>query len=143
MKDRRKKPVLAKASAKGGKKREHHEISLRLAWGLFLGIGLPLGVMAALGPLAYAGIYVEPLRQFWRPWPPDLLKSFLGVAGFAATLGYLAHRLGRSVGFQRGKLVATVAARNVAEGRIPAPEPEKPPVVSLALVNPPLPPPPM
>src|SRR5947209_19784578 len=30
--------------------------ALRLAWALFLIVGVPLGFMAALGPLAYAGL---------------------------------------------------------------------------------------
>ena len=69
--------------------------ALRLAWALFIVIGAPLGFMAALGPMAYAGIYIEPLRQFWQPWPPDILKGIGGVLGFAATLGYLMYRKGR------------------------------------------------
>ncbi len=95
---------------------------LRFAWGLFLVIGLPLGFMAALGPLAAAGIYVEPLRPFWRPWPPDLVRSFMGAASFAATLAYLSYRIGQSAGYRRGTAAATAAARNVAEGRISAPD---------------------
>ena len=65
--------------------------SLRLAWGLFLAIGAPLGLIAVLAPLTAAGIYVEPLRQFWRPWPPDILKPVIGVAGLVATLAYLCY----------------------------------------------------
>src|SRR3989442_8223624 len=59
--------------------------ALRLAWVLFIVIGAPLGFMAALGPMAYAGIYIEPLRQFWQPWPPDILKSIAGGPGVRAT----------------------------------------------------------
>src|SRR3989441_3086506 len=62
--------------------------ALRLAWVLFLIVGVPLGFMAALGPLAYAGIYIEPLRQFWQPWPPDIVKGTAGGIGVAGTLGY-------------------------------------------------------
>src|SRR5437867_10739736 len=49
--------------------------ALRTAWVLFFVLGVPLAFMAALGPLAYSGIYIEPLRQFWQPWPPDVLKG--------------------------------------------------------------------
>src|SRR5256712_7085611 len=59
--------------------------ALRLAWALFLIVGVPLGFMAALGPLAYAGIYVEPLRQFWQPWPSGILQGICGVFGVAGT----------------------------------------------------------
>src|SRR2546428_8695107 len=62
--------------------------ALRLAWVLFLIVGAPLGFMAALGPMAYAGIYIEPPRQFWPPWPPDTLKALGGVLRFAAPPGY-------------------------------------------------------
>jgi len=65
--------------------------SLRLAWGLFLAIGVPLGLIAVLAPLTAAGIYIEPLRPFWRPWPPDILKPVIGVAGLVATLAYLCY----------------------------------------------------
>ncbi len=34
-----------------------------IAWVLFLLAGIPFGLMAALGPFACAGIYVEPLRS--------------------------------------------------------------------------------
>src|SRR3989442_2359125 len=61
--------------------------ALRLAWVLFLIIGAPLGFMAALGPMAYAGIYIGPLRQFWQPWPPDILKGLGGCLGFALARG--------------------------------------------------------
>jgi len=95
--------------------------SLRLAWGLFLAIGVPLGLLAALAPLTASGIYIEPLRQFWRPWPPDILKPVIGVAGFAATLGYLCYRLGRHAGYRWGTAAAVAMARNIAEGRSGAP----------------------
>ena len=45
--------------------------TLRLPWGLFLLLGVPLGLIAVLGPLTAAHIYIEPLRRFWQPWPPD------------------------------------------------------------------------
>src|SRR2546422_7660300 len=73
--------------------------ALRLAWALFLVVGVPLGFMAALGPLAYAGIYIEPLRQFWQPWPPDILKGIGGVLGVAGAPGYPPDPNGRGTGF--------------------------------------------
>ncbi len=101
--------------------------SLRVAWALFLAVGLPLGFMAALGPLTAAGIYLEPLRPLWRPWPPDILKPVIGVAGFVATLAYLSYRIGQSAGFRWGTAAATAAARNVAAGRNSAPGEAAPP----------------
>src|SRR2546430_15833645 len=73
--------------------------------------------MAALGPMAYAGIYIEPLRQFWQPWPPDILKGIGGVLGFAATLGYLMYRKGRYTGYRSGGISERATARNRSEGR--------------------------
>jgi len=113
--------------------------ALRLAWVLFFVIGAPLGFMAALGPLAYAGIYIEPLRQFWQPWPPDIVKGIGGVLGFAATLGYLMYRKGRSSGFQKGATAERATARNRAEGRVAAPNSEATQVPTSAM-NPPPPP---
>ena len=121
------------------------ERAQRLAWGLFLLIGLPLGFMAALGPLASAGIYVEPLRQLWRPWPPDIIKPFIGVAGFVATLAYLTFRIGRHRGYRAGTVALTAAARNIAEGRGSALALEQlpeTPRISPGLPAPPLEPPP-
>src|SRR2546426_8556626 len=114
--------------------------ALRLAWVLFIVIGAPLGFMAALGPMAYAGIYIEPLRQFWQPWPPDILKGIGGVLGFAATLGYLMYRKGRYTGYRSGAVSERATARNPSEGRVtvvnPAPSRETPDMIS----NPPPPP---
>ncbi len=111
--------------------------ALRLAWVLFLIIGAPLGFMVALGPMAYAGIYIEPLRQFWQPWPPDILKGIGGVLGFAATLGYLMYRKGRYTGYRSGAIAERATSRNRSEGRVtvanPAPSSETVP-------NPPPPP---
>src|SRR5438093_10455076 len=111
--------------------------ALRTAWILFIIFGVPLGFMAALGPLAYAGIYIEPLRQFWQPWPPDILKGIGGVLGFAATLGYLMYRKGRYRGYRSGAVSERATARNPSDGRAtvvnPAPSPETVP-------NPPPPP---
>ena len=114
--------------------------ALRLAWVLFIFIGAPLGFMVALGPMAYAGIYIEPLRQFWQPWPPDILKGLGGVLGFAVTLGYLMYRKGRYTGYRSGAISERATARNRSEGRVtmanPAPSRETPDMVS----NPPPPP---
>src|SRR5438445_8399582 len=41
--------------------------ALRLAWAPFIVIGAALGLMAALRPMAYAGISIEPLRQVRPP----------------------------------------------------------------------------
>src|SRR2546425_6353103 len=76
--------------------------ALRLAWALFLVVGVPLGFMAALGPLAYAGIYIEPLRQFWQPWPPDILKGIGGVIRVAGTLRDPTDRKRRGTGIGSG-----------------------------------------
>src|SRR5438128_4981173 len=114
--------------------------ALRLAWVLFFVIGAPLGFMAALGPLAYAGIYIEPLRQFWQPWPPDIVKGIGGVLGFAATLGYLMYRKGRYSGFQKGATAERATTRNQLEGRIPAAALAAAPETSTRALNPPPPP---
>ena len=115
------------------------EQNLRLAWGLFLLIGVPLGLLAALAPLTAAGIYFEPLRQFWRPWPPDILKPVIGVAGFAATLGYLCYRLGRHAGYRWGTAASVAMARNIAEGRFSAPVAAMPPERAPTVAEPPAP----
>ena len=121
---------------------------LKAAWAVFILIGIPLGIMAILGPLAYAGFYIEPLKQFWRPWPPDYVKGLLAVTGFALTLGILLYSHGREAGYQRGKTAGKAVARNIAEGlggavieaapvAVPPAPIEAPPV----LVEPPVPPP--
>lgn len=114
--------------------------ALRLAWALFLVVGVPLGFMAALGPLAYAGIYIEPLRQFWQPWPPDIVKGIGGVIGFAVTLGYLTYRKGRYTGYRSGAIAERATARNRLEGRGPvqAALPEMPPAPQSLPAAPPL-----
>lgn len=111
----------------------------KIAWGLFLFIGLPLGLMAALELLAAARVYVEPLRQFWLPWPPDIVKSFFGAAVFAATLAFLSHRVGWSAGYRSGTVAATAEARNLEEGRRSASGQAAPPELSRASPDPPLP----
>src|SRR6267378_1293555 len=90
--------------------------ALKAAWTVFIILGIPLGLMAILGPLAYAGFYIEPLKQFWRPWPPDYVKGLLAVAGFAITLGILLYSHGRESGYRRGKTAGKAVARNIAEG---------------------------
>jgi len=107
------------------------EPGLRLAWALFLGLGLPFVLMTFLTILARAGVYIDILRPLWQPWPPDLLKPFLGVAVFAATLAYLAYRTGRRTGFRTGAGVRMVSARTrtgspYAPGRLAAASPARP-----------------
>lgn len=102
-----------------------------LAWIFFLGLGLPFFLMTILTVLARAGIYVELFRPLWQPWPPEVLKPFLGIAAFVATLGYLAFRVGQRRGFRAGIGVGMSAIRTSEEARAasnrPAPEPEAPP----------------
>jgi hypothetical protein len=107
---------------------------------VFLVIGVPLGFMAALGPLAYSGIYIEPLRQFWQPWPPDILKGIGSALGFAATLGYLFYRKGRYTGYRSGAIAERATARNRLEGRGPAAALAAAPETSIPALNPPPPP---
>ena len=114
--------------------------ALRTAWILFLVIGAPLGFMAALGPMAYAGIYIDPLRQFWQPWPPDIVKGIGGVVGFAVTLGYVMYRKGRYTGFDRGAVAERASTRNQLEGRIPVAALAAALETSTAALNPPPPP---
>jgi hypothetical protein len=121
---------------------------LKAAWALFIILGIPLGLLAILGPLAYAGYYFEPLRQFWRPWPPDYMKAIIGIAGFAAVAAHLCYRSGRDHGYRSGKVAGKAAARNAADQsapvqeELPVPLPE-PPAVQATSVLPdaPVPPP--
>ena len=114
-----------------------HERALRWAWALFLVFGVPFLLMAVLTTLAMARIYVEPFRALWQPFPPEALKPLLGVATFAATLGYLAYRAGRNRGFRFGHVAGMAAARNVAEGWKPAPAPgPSEPAMPLVVVSP-------
>src|SRR5436309_1313512 len=100
----RKRPLPAWKLPKGPKRKlPRRARALRTAWILFFVFGVPLAFMAALGPLAYSGIYIEPLRQFWQPWPPDVLKGIGSAAGFAATLAYLLYRKGRYTGYRSGR----------------------------------------
>jgi hypothetical protein len=88
---------------------------LRIAWALFLILGAPLGFMVLLGPLAAAKIYIDPLRPLWTPWPSDLVKTYIGIAAFAATLAYLGFRIGHDSGFRWGNAAGRASARNEAE----------------------------
>ena len=119
--------------------------SLKASWAVFILLGIPLGLMAILGPLAYAGYYIEPLKQFWRPWPPDYVKGILAVSGFAVTLGILLYSHGREAGYQRGKSAGKAVARNIAEGlggAVLEPAPSVAPIEAPAVfVDPPIPPP--
>ena len=99
-----------------------------LPWILFLVIGIPFGLMAALGPLTAAGIYIEPLRGLWQPWPPDLAKPFIGAAAFVVTFAYLVYRTGRIRGFHWGTVAATAVFRNIVEGRGSGTKPDSVPL---------------
>jgi hypothetical protein len=121
---------------------------LKAAWALFIVLGIPLGLVAILGLLASAGYYLEPLRQFWRPWPPDWMKGLMGIAGFAALAAHLSYRSGRDRGYRSGKVAGKAASRNAEEAmanvqeELPVPLPE-PPAVQATSVLPdaPIPPP--
>jgi hypothetical protein len=130
----------ARASAGNSiRQRPSKDRGLRVAWGLFLAVGIPLGLLAALGPLTAAGIYIEPLRQFWRPWLPDILKPVIGVTGFVATVAYLCYRQGRHAGYRWGRVAAVALARNLAEGRTSAPAAAMPPARAPTFLDPPAP----
>ncbi len=89
----------------------------RLAWGLFVVLGLPFGLMTVLVVLADVGITVPLFGALWMPFPPEVVKPFLGLAVFAATLAYLTYRMGHRAGFHAGTGVGLAAARSVAESR--------------------------
>src|SRR5437762_4507081 len=83
--------------------------ALKASWAVFIVLGIPLGLMAILGPLTYAGYYVE-------------------------TLGILLYRHGREAGYHHGKTAGKAVARNIAEGLggaviepAPPPGPVEPP----------------
>ncbi len=113
----------------------------RLAWALFLLMGVPFGLMTGLTVLARMGIYVDLFRPLWAPWPPDLLKPFLGLAVFAATLAYLAYRLGRRKGYRTGNVAGAAATRTWYEARQPARDPGDA-VFTTGTAETPAPPPP-
>lgn len=108
------------------------------AWALFLVLGVPFALMSLLTMLARSGIYVDLFRPLWQPWPPDLLKPILGVAVFAATLAYLAYRLGHRSGFRRGSAAGIITARYLSE----SPYPELPSSTTASSEESPVPPPP-
>lgn len=82
-----------------------------VAWALFLGLGLPFALMGVLTVLARAGVYVDLFRPLWLPWPPEVLKPFLGFTVFALTFAYLAYRAGHRRGFTVGVGVGLTAIR--------------------------------
>jgi hypothetical protein len=120
---------------------------LKAAWVLFILLGIPLALLAILGPLAAAGYYLEPLRQFWRPWPPDYIKAIIGIAGFVAVAAHLCYRSGRDRGYRSGKIAGKAAARNAAEGMVtvqeelPAPLRQEAVQATSVLPDAPVPPP--
>ncbi len=109
-----------------------------LAWVLFLALGLPFLLMTILTVLARGGIVVPLLSPLWQPWPPDLVKPFLGLGVFVATLGFLAFRTGHRRGFSAGVGVGMSAIRTSEEARAAS----VPEVTVTATETPPLPPPP-
>jgi len=137
----RKRPLPAWKLPKGPKRKlPRRARALRTAWVLFFVFGVPLAFMAALGPLAYSGIYIEPLRQFWQPWPPDVLKGIGSAAGFAATLAYLLYRKGRYTGYRSGAISERATARNRSEGRVTVANPAASVETPSPMSNPPPPP---
>ncbi len=93
----------------GQRTRAIAEPGLAFAWALFLVFGVPFAMMTVLTVLARGGIYIDLFRPLWQPWPPDLLKPFLGVAVFASTLAYLAYRHGRRRGYRAANVAASAA----------------------------------
>ena len=98
--------------------------------------------MTILNVLANFGIYVHVFSPLWQPWPPEVLKPFIGVAVFAGTLAFLAYRTGHRRGFRTGVGVGLSATRplpedpSVAEAleppaEEPAPTPPPPPPESV------------
>src|SRR5438552_6060138 len=71
--------------------------------------------------------------------PPAILKPVIGVAGFAASLGYLCYRLGRHAGYRWGTAASVAMARNIAEGRASAPATVVPRERAPTLPEPPAP----
>ena len=112
-----------------------------IAWALFVLIGIPCALLVILTPLTYSGVYIDALKPFWRPWPPDLAKPFIGLALFLGTFAYLVYRSGRLAGFHSGTVAATAAYRNLVEARRVTVEPEvSRATMALAIVDPAPPP---
>lgn len=65
--------------------------ALKAVIGLFYALD---ALMLGLGLAAYVGLYVEPLRQFWVPWPPDTIKYLLGMLAYIPLVAYMAYRRG-------------------------------------------------
>lgn len=115
---------------------------MRLAWALFLLLGLPFALMAILTFLARQGIYIGLFTPLWQPWPPDLWKPLLGVAVFVETFAYLAYRAGRRRGYRRGNTAAVVSSLEQAERAHPSVDPGSAISTTPTVVVRPLPPPP-
>src|SRR3989442_9907163 len=65
----RRRPLPAWTLPRGPKRKlPKRARALRLAWALFLIVGVPLGFMAGPPPPPYAAIFLEPPRQFSHPW---------------------------------------------------------------------------
>lgn len=62
--------------------------------------GTLAGIMVLLVLLAYVGIYVDPLRSLWIPWPSDPIKVAVGLVVFVIALGIAV--LEHSHGYVRG-----------------------------------------
>lgn len=69
------------------------ERNLRIAWALFLLLGLPMALMGILVALASAGIVVGAFSPLWVSWPSDAAKVIVGFLGFLVTFAFLAHRV--------------------------------------------------
>ncbi len=66
---------------------------VRWAWAVFVLVGLPFALMAALVALAPAGFVLGFLSPLWVGWPSDAVKEVLGVAVWLGTLLILVLRL--------------------------------------------------
>ena len=116
-----------------------NERPLRGAWVLLLVFGLPLALMGVLTTLARAGIVIDLFSPLWQPWPPDVLKPFIGFGGFAATLAYLTYCAGHRSGFRSGLGVGIASTRTWVEAHAPPPESVKAESTPLEIPPPPSP----
>lgn len=132
-------PVASPPISFGYRRRRRlpNEHPLRWAWAFLLIVGLPFALMGVLTTIARAGVYVDLFRPLWQPWPPDVLKPFLGFGIFAASLAYLAYCAGKRSGFQSGIGVGIASTRNWVEEHTPPPAPAS----TTPVENPPPPPP--